>query len=184
MGRFRQRGRRLAGIVLSCFPRTSRPDQLSHPDQHRFPDGFRELTESDDDDSNARFRGQRGPNSPGESLAPSPTTSFAETNQSAPTAPNLQAKLPPLPNSSSLADSIGMEQPGGMIPSAEEILASYHLPVVKPLWLNANYAKHIVKGNFLTLSAKPKTVEMGEWVAHQGESACSLQTARHRLTYK
>ncbi|KAK4218201.1 Mob1/phocein [Rhypophila decipiens] len=60
-----------------------------------------------------------------------------------------------------------MEHPGGEGPSAEEVLASYHLPAVKPLWLNANYAKHIVKGNFLTLSAKPKTVEMGEWVAHQ-----------------
>lgn len=172
----------MAGIVLSCFPWTSRPHQLSHTDQHRLPDGFRELTESDDDDdSNARFRGQRSPNSPGESLAPSPTTSFAETNQSA---PNLAVKLPPLPNSPSLADSIGMEQSGGMIPSAEEILASYHLPPVKPLWLNANYAKHIVKGNFLTLSAKPKTVEMGEWVAHQGESACSLQKTWKRLTYK
>jgi len=54
-----------------------------------------------------------------------------------------------------------------MMPTPEEILASYHLPLVKPLWLNANYAKHIVKGNFLTLSAKPKTVEMGEWIAHQ-----------------
>jgi len=55
-----------------------------------------------------------------------------------------------------------------MMPTAEEILASYHLPPVKPTWLNSNYAKHIVKGNFLTLSAKPKTVEMGEWIAHQG----------------
>lgn len=55
-----------------------------------------------------------------------------------------------------------------MMPSVEEILASYHLPPVKPMWLNANYAKHIVKGNFLTLSAKPKTVDMGEWIAHQG----------------
>lgn len=31
------------------------------------------------------------------------------------------------------------------------------------------HAKHIVKGNFMTLSAKPKTLEQGEWVAHQGE---------------
>lgn len=77
-------------------------------------------------------------------------------------------KLPPLPTSPSLAETIGMDQASGMVPSAEEVLASYHLPQAKPLWLNANYAKHIVKGNFLTLSAKPKTVEMGEWIAHQG----------------
>lgn len=77
-------------------------------------------------------------------------------------------KLPPLQSSPSLAETIGMDQSSGMMPSPEEVLASYHLSPVKPLWLNANYAKHIVKGNFLTLSAKPKTVEMGEWVAHQG----------------
>lgn len=47
-------------------------------------------------------------------------------------------------------------------------LASYNLPRPKPLWLNPAHAKHIVKGNFMTLSARPKTVEEGEWIAHQG----------------
>ncbi|KAB5580304.1 Mob1/phocein [Coniochaeta sp. 2T2.1] len=55
----------------------------------------------------------------------------------------------------------------GSGPSGDEVLASYHLPTPKPLWLNAAYARHIVRGNFMTLSARPKTVEMGEWVAHQ-----------------
>lgn len=36
------------------------------------------------------------------------------------------------------------------------------------MWLNPAYAKHIVKGNFMTLSARPKSVDQGEWVAHQG----------------
>jgi hypothetical protein len=54
------------------------------------------------------------------------------------------------------------------IASGDEILASYHLPSPKPLWLNAAYARHIVRGNFMTLSARPKTVEAGEWIAHQG----------------
>ncbi|KAH8905456.1 Mob1/phocein [Coniochaeta sp. PMI_546] len=53
------------------------------------------------------------------------------------------------------------------VASGDEVLASYHLPSPKPLWLNAAYARHIVRGNFMTLSARPKTVEMGEWVAHQ-----------------
>ncbi len=63
-----------------------------------------------------------------------------------------------------------MDQSGGGMPppSPEDILNSYRLPAIKPVWLNANYAKHIVRGNFLTLSAKPKTVDMGEWIAHQG----------------
>lgn len=54
-------------------------------------------------------------------------------------------------------------------PQPGDPLAAYNLPRPKPLWLNNQYAKQIVKGNFMTLSAKPKTVEMGEWIAHQGE---------------
>lgn len=54
-----------------------------------------------------------------------------------------------------------------MVGSGEDALNSYHLPGPLPLWLNPAYARHIVKGNFLTLSARPKTVEQGEWVAHQ-----------------
>lgn len=56
------------------------------------------------------------------------------------------------------------------VSSADDILTSYHLPSPKPLWLNAAYARHIVRGNFMALSARPKTVELGEWIAHQGNS--------------
>ncbi|KAB5551203.1 Mob1/phocein [Coniochaeta sp. 2T2.1] len=51
--------------------------------------------------------------------------------------------------------------------SSDDPLAGYNLPNPVPLWLNPAYAKHIVKGNFMTLSARPKTVEQGEWIAHQ-----------------
>lgn len=34
-------------------------------------------------------------------------------------------------------------------------------------FLNPRYAKCSVKGNFLTLAAQPKNVELGEWLAHQ-----------------
>lgn len=61
-----------------------------------------------------------------------------------------------------------MGDPAGAV-GTDDIIASYHLPRPLPLWLNAQYAKHIVKGNFMTLSARPKTVEQGEWVAHQGK---------------
>ncbi|CEJ90515.1 Putative Mob1/phocein family protein [[Torrubiella] hemipterigena] len=60
-----------------------------------------------------------------------------------------------------------MDESSGSIQSGDDIINSYHLPRPLPLWLNANCAKHIVKGNFMTLSARPKTVEQGEWVAHQ-----------------
>jgi hypothetical protein len=52
--------------------------------------------------------------------------------------------------------------------NGEDPLSAYHLPRPLPLWLNNAYAKHIVKGNFMTLSARPKTVDQGEWIAHQG----------------
>jgi len=55
-------------------------------------------------------------------------------------------------------------------PSGDDILASYHLPSPMPLWLDAAHARHIVRGNFMALSARPKTVDMGEWIAHQGEN--------------
>lgn len=42
-------------------------------------------------------------------------------------------------------------------------------PERTPLWLNPAYSRQIVKGNLMTLSAKPKTVEQGEWIAHHGE---------------
>lgn len=37
-------------------------------------------------------------------------------------------------------------------------------------FLNERYAKCSVKGNFLTLTAQPKNVELGEWLAHQGRT--------------
>ncbi len=42
------------------------------------------------------------------------------------------------------------------------------------MWLNPAYAKHIVKGNFMTLSSRPKSVEQGEWMAHQGMPLAAL----------
>jgi hypothetical protein len=61
-----------------------------------------------------------------------------------------------------------MDDANGNGHNGDEILNSYHLPRPLPLWLNSAYAKHIVKGNFMTLSARPKTVEQAEWTAHQG----------------
>lgn len=65
-----------------------------------------------------------------------------------------------------------MDGSSGM--SADEIIASYHLPRPMPLWLNPQYAKHIVKGNFMTLSARPKTVEQAEWIAHHGKTSLKV----------
>ncbi len=49
-----------------------------------------------------------------------------------------------------------MDESSGMTASGDDILSSYHLPRPLPLWLSPAYAKHIVKGNFMTLSAGPR----------------------------
>jgi hypothetical protein len=38
-----------------------------------------------------------------------------------------------------------------------------------PFFFREEYAGLIVKGNFMTLAAKPKLVDEGEWLAHQGK---------------
>ncbi|MBE3041317.1 hypothetical protein IMZ48_01775 [Candidatus Bathyarchaeota archaeon] len=63
----------------------------------------------------------------------------------------------------------GATAPAAPVASSDDPLGAYTLPKPLPLWLNHSYAKHIVKGNFMTLSARPKTVEQGEWIAHQGK---------------
>ena len=37
-----------------------------------------------------------------------------------------------------------------------------------PFFFREEYSTLIVKGNFMTLAAKPVHVEEGEWLAHQG----------------
>lgn len=38
-----------------------------------------------------------------------------------------------------------------------------------PFFFREQYANLIVKGNFMTLAAKPVLIEEGEWLAHQGK---------------
>ncbi|KAI0854909.1 Mob1/phocein [Xylaria cubensis] len=122
---------------------------------------------------NARFRGAstRGP---GQNRSPSSASSQPGSPNDVPQGTQIgQAtstsapRIPPLPTSPPLAQNIGMDDTNGGASNGEDILNSYHLPRPLPLWLNSTYAKHIVKGNFMTLSARPKTVEQAEWIAHQ-----------------
>ena len=116
-----------------------------------------------------RFRGggkNGGLKSPGIPNGQSPTSPTG-TTQGGPSSTNLAPRVPPLPNSPSLSQTLSMNDSTGRLPSGDP-LAAYNLPQPKPLWLNNTYAQHIVKGNFMTLSARPKTVEQGEWIAHQG----------------
>ncbi|KAI1811862.1 Mob1/phocein [Poronia punctata] len=136
---------------------------------------------------NARFRGtstrapgqNRSPTSPSQPGSPGDGPQAPQPAQAGQAAQGTQGtqgtqtstssapRIPPLPTSPSLSQNIGMDDTNGNALSGEDLLNSYHLPRPLPLWLNAQYAKHIVKGNFMTLSARPRTVEQGEWIAHQ-----------------
>ena len=37
-----------------------------------------------------------------------------------------------------------------------------------PFYFREKYATLIVRGNFMTLAAKPMVIDEGEWLAHQG----------------
>ena len=43
-----------------------------------------------------------------------------------------------------------------------------------PFFFREEYSNLIVKGNFMTLAAKPVLVDEGEWLAHQGDSHAKL----------
>ncbi|RSL95052.1 hypothetical protein CDV31_014066 [Fusarium ambrosium] len=102
---------------------------------------------------NAHIRGT--PKTGGSNKSPSPATADVLSKfRDAQHDPNPVPQVS-LPESPSLTDSIGIAPP------------SLDLSRPPPMWLNPAYAKHIVKGNFMTLSARPKTVEPGEWIAHQ-----------------
>jgi hypothetical protein len=44
-----------------------------------------------------------------------------------------------------------------------------------PFFFREEYSNLVVKGNFMTLAAKPVLVDDGEWLAHQGTAFLSLK---------
>jgi hypothetical protein len=73
----------------------------------------------------------------------------------------LPPTVPPVPQSPALSESMSLAgQPG---------LENQPPPQRRPpFFFREEYANLIVKGNFMTLAAKPHLVEDGEWLAHQG----------------
>ena len=115
--------------------------------------------------SNARLRGSSGRSGGGRSPGPG-SEGPSQPPTSASPAPATASPVP------SVAPPLVYEGP------------VYNWPRPLPAWLNRNCAKHIVKGNFMTLSARPKTVEQGEWIGHQGTySPQNTYLAVRNLTY-
>lgn len=73
--------------------------------------------------------------------------------------------MPPaghVPNSPSLTSSLSVDTSATYDPDAPKY------------FFQEKYAPLNVKGNFLTLCACPKNVELGEWLAHQSKRTCCL----------
>jgi hypothetical protein len=69
-----------------------------------------------------------------------------------------------MPHSPALSSAMSFESQGAPDNSAP---AGSRRP---PFFFREEYSNLIVKGNFMTLAAKPKLVEEGEWLAHTGET--------------
>ncbi|EDU40323.1 Mob1-phocein domain containing protein [Pyrenophora tritici-repentis] len=98
-------------------------------------------------------RSSKGQQGQGKGGSPSPTTQYA----SSPTSQQQQGQ-PPMPHSPALSSAMSFESaPDGSVPGTRR----------PPFFFREEYSNLIVKGNFMTLAAKPKLVEEGEWLAHQ-----------------
>ena len=124
--------------------------------------------------SNARLRGSG--RSGGRSPGPSEDNGGPTQPPSSQHLARSPAPAPAVPHTSG-SGSI----PQVSLPPADP--ASGDLSTPLPAWLHRDRAKHIVKGNFMTLSARPKTVEQGEWIAHQGEFCLWSQRPRTSLPH-
>src|SRR6202012_269201 len=89
----------------------------------------------------------------------------AQPNKGQSTSP-VNQQAPPLP-------------PLSKSPSISSTFSEQNSYVEQPKrFLDERYAKCSVKGNFLTLAAQPKNVELGEWLAHQCTFDMGLSIAR------
>ncbi|KAF2019012.1 Mob1/phocein [Aaosphaeria arxii CBS 175.79] len=87
---------------------------------------------------------------------PSPTTpSYSPSGGQIPA-------VPPMPHSPALSSNMSFEGQAAQEPPTSS--SSSRRP---PFFFREEYSNLIVKGNFMTLAAKPKLVEEGEWLAHQ-----------------
>lgn len=66
-----------------------------------------------------------------------------------------------MPHSPALSSNMSLESQ----PAQEGSASGSRRP---PFFFRDEYSNLIVRGNFMTLAAKPNLVEEGEWLAHQG----------------
>lgn len=91
---------------------------------------------------------------------PSPTTSGPYSPSAA---PGQTPNFPSMPHSPALSSAMSFESQA----THEGAPSGSRRP---PFFFREEYSSLIVRGNFMTLAAKPNLVDEGEWLAHQGMS--------------
>ncbi|KAI9839828.1 MAG: hypothetical protein M1819_000018 [Sarea resinae] len=117
--------------------------------------------ETDDSDSRQGFsrpsnKGNNQQKATG-SQNPSPNSSQAA---------NIAPSVPPLSNSPSLTSTLSVERPYGNT-GENQPATNGRKTSFTPFFFREENAGFVVKGNFMTLAAKPQHVDEGEWLAHQ-----------------
>ncbi|KAF2131348.1 protein kinase-like protein activator [Dothidotthia symphoricarpi CBS 119687] len=104
--------------------------------------------------SNNQQQQQQQQQQGGKTGTPSPTAQYSAS-------PTFQqpSSVPPMPHSPAQSSAMSYEGP-----SEGSAQSGSRRP---PFFFREEYSNLIVKGNFMTLAAKPKLVEEGEWLAHQ-----------------
>lgn len=118
----------------------------------------------------------RGNNQQNRGGSPSPSPGPPQTN-SAPPPP----RTSPLPNSPSVGSTLSTNDSNA---GGDSSNASAN---TMPLFLHDKLQVFMVKGNYMTLAVKPKAVDLGEWIAHQGmrcETWAGKQSCSPRHLYE
>jgi len=135
--------------VLLCYNKRRQRPKLSFPLSNDFTDSRQGL-------AGRSNKGQQQQQGKGGSASPTTPYSASPTSQQPP-------GQPPMPHSPALSSAMSFESQGA--PSDGSVPSGSRRP---PFFFREEYSNLIVKGNFMTLAAKPKLVEEGEWLAHQG----------------
>ncbi|KAI5370306.1 Putative MOB kinase activator family [Septoria linicola] len=95
----------------------------------------------------------------------SPNQQPSRTNTSSPSANSPSSLYPPsLPQAQTPTSPSGQTANMSVSDQPQQVAQGGRKP---PMFFREDYVGFIVKGNFMTLAAKPTLVEEGEWLAHQ-----------------
>lgn len=119
-------------------------------------------------------RGNNNQQNQNRGVSPSPSPAPLQTNS------GLASRPSPLSNSPSVSSNLSANDSNA---GGEGNNSSAN---AMPLFLYDKLQVFMVKGNYMTLAVKPKAVDIGEWIAHQGmlyRSSLRRMSVMHHDTF-